>query len=49
MDGFDPDWRYANSQHQATYTNLDPGRYTFRVKASNKDGIWNETGISLSI
>jgi signal transduction histidine kinase len=34
---------------RATYTNMDPGKYTFRVKACNKDGIWNETGASLSI
>jgi signal transduction histidine kinase/DNA-binding response OmpR family regulator len=33
----------------ATYTNLDPGRYIFRVKASNNDGVWNKDGISLII
>ncbi len=49
MEGFDPDWRMANNQHQATYTNLDPGNYTFRVKACNKDGIWNEIGTSLQL
>lgn len=49
MDGFDKAWRYAGQLHQATYTNMDPGKYTFRVKACNKDGIWNETGASLSI
>lgn len=31
----------------ATYTNLDPGNYAFKVKASNNDGLWNETGASL--
>ena len=49
MEGFDPDWRLARNLPQATYTNLDPGDYTFRVKACNKDGTWNETGISLSL
>ncbi|MCP4757664.1 MAG: histidine kinase, partial [Proteobacteria bacterium] len=32
-----------------TYTNLDPGRYTFRVKASNNDGVWNQEGGSIEI
>lgn len=33
----------------ATYTNLNPGTYLFRVKASNNDGVWNEKGASLKI
>ena len=50
MEGFDPIWIPPQRQQQtATYTNLDPGTYTFRVKASNNDGIWNETGTSLEI
>ncbi|MBN2009018.1 response regulator [candidate division KSB1 bacterium] len=49
MEGFDTEWNYVGNQHDATYTNLDPGTYTFRVKASNNDGIWNETGASLTI
>jgi ligand-binding sensor domain-containing protein len=50
MEGVDPDWVYVDAKHNtATYTNLDPGRYTFRVKASNSDGVWNEEGTSLSI
>ena len=49
MEGFDKDWRYAGPQHEATYTNLDPGAYTFRVKASNNDGVWNEAGASVRI
>jgi signal transduction histidine kinase/DNA-binding NarL/FixJ family response regulator len=36
-------------QNVATYTNLDPGTYTFRVKASNHDGVWNEQGASFQI
>ena len=30
----------------ATYTNLEPGRYTFKVLASNNDGIWNATAVN---
>ncbi len=52
LEGFDPDklgWNNVGSQRSATYTNLDPGKYTFRVKASNNDDLWNEQGISLKI
>lgn len=44
LHGFDPDWIYSGSRRYAGYTNLDPGEYFFKVKASNNDGIWNETG-----
>jgi ligand-binding sensor domain-containing protein/signal transduction histidine kinase/DNA-binding response OmpR family regulator len=49
LEGFEKEWNYVGRQHSATYTNLDPGRYTFKVKASNNDGLWNEKGISLQI
>ncbi|MEZ4691595.1 MAG: triple tyrosine motif-containing protein [Ignavibacteria bacterium] len=49
MTGFDKDWVYSGNNNQATYTNLDPGEYIFRVKGSNNDGIWNEEGVSLKI
>ncbi len=49
LEGFEDDWIYVENQRSATYTNLDPGKYVFRVKASNNDGIWNEEGISLKI
>ncbi len=50
LEGFDQEWQYTDAKRRfATYTNLDPGDYTFRVKASNNDGIWNEEGVSLSI
>ncbi len=50
MEGFDEDWSYTTSDRRyATYTNLDPGSYIFRVKASNNDGIWNEEGISIQV
>jgi len=45
MEGFDNAWTYIDAdQRYATYTNLDPGAYTFRVKATNNDGRWNESG-----
>jgi signal transduction histidine kinase/CheY-like chemotaxis protein/ligand-binding sensor domain-containing protein len=49
LDGFDKDWNYVGTQRKATYTNLDPGEYVFRVKASNNDGAWNEKGASIIV
>jgi len=49
MEGFDQDWIMSGSRRFATYTNLDPGEYTFRVKGSNSDNVWNEEGTSLAI
>jgi len=50
LQGFDKAWTITDAGKQiATYTNLDPGNYVFRVKAANKDGIWNETGVTLAI
>lgn len=49
MVGFDPDWVYSGTRRLATYTNLDPGHYTFRVKGTNNDGYWNETGASMAV
>ncbi|HNE79769.1 MAG TPA: adenylate/guanylate cyclase domain-containing protein [Flavobacteriales bacterium] len=46
LEGFDPDWIDAGTDHSAIYTNLDPGTYVFRVRASNRDGIWDEQGTS---
>jgi signal transduction histidine kinase/ligand-binding sensor domain-containing protein len=44
LDGFDRDWIPAGRRRTAYYTRLPPGRYTFRVTASNNDGVWNEAG-----
>jgi signal transduction histidine kinase/ligand-binding sensor domain-containing protein/CheY-like chemotaxis protein len=50
LEGFDEKWTYVDSEHrQAAYTNLPPGHYVLRVKASNNDGVWNEEGAALSI
>jgi signal transduction histidine kinase len=49
MEGFDEDWMYSGNRRFVTYTNLDPGTYTFKVKGSNNDGVWNETGVSVKV
>ncbi|NQU85567.1 MAG: hypothetical protein HQ541_07385 [Mariniphaga sp.] len=49
LENFDDGWIYSGSKREATYTNLDPGDYIFRVKGSNNDGIWNEEGTALKI
>jgi signal transduction histidine kinase/ligand-binding sensor domain-containing protein/CheY-like chemotaxis protein len=49
MEGFEKEWNYVGNKRDATYTNLEPGVYTFRVKASNNDGVWNENGTSLKL
>lgn len=49
LEGFDEGWRYVGNQRYAKYTNLNPGRYVFRVKGSNNDGVWNETGALVAI
>jgi len=49
MDALDRDWNYVEGNHLASYTNVPPGKYTFRVKATNSDGVWNEQGAALRI
>ncbi|MCB9276972.1 MAG: helix-turn-helix domain-containing protein [Lewinellaceae bacterium] len=49
MEGFHDDWQYIGTERTATFTNLNPGEYTFRVKATNYDGVWNEQGASLTV
>lgn len=49
LEGLDEDWNHIGNNHIASYTTLDPGEYTFRVKASNNDGVWNERGAALKI
>lgn len=46
LEGRDQDWQDARSRRHAIYTDLPPGSYRFRVKASNNSGIWNEPGAS---
>jgi len=50
MEGFDKDFTFVDSDKRyASYTNLDPGKYTLTVKASNNDGLWNEKGKSIKV
>jgi signal transduction histidine kinase len=49
LEGFDKDWVYSGSAHIATYTHLNPGKYVFKVKGSNNDGVWNEAGAMVRI
>ena len=46
LEGLSQEWLQCGTQRTATFTNLDPGSYVFRVKASNSDGVWNEEGAS---
>ena len=49
LEGFEDDWTLTERKREVTYTNLDPGKYIFRVIASNNDGVWNTEGASLKI
>ncbi|MBV6422136.1 MAG: Sensor histidine kinase RcsC [Ignavibacteriaceae bacterium] len=49
MEGVDKDWINSGSRRYASYPNLNPGEYIFRVKGSNSDGVWNEEGTSVAI
>jgi len=49
LEGFDKEWNYIGTTRKATYTNINPGKYVFRVKGSNNHGIWNEEGKSIHI
>jgi diguanylate cyclase (GGDEF)-like protein len=50
LEGFDPDWQETDAERRvATYTNLDPGRYVFRVRAANHHGSWSEQAATLLV
>ena len=49
MEGFDEDWINSGTRRFVTYTNLDPGKYIFKVKSTNADGVWNDNVTSLKI
>ena len=49
LENFDEDWVDAGTQRNATYTNLNPGEYNFRVKAANRDGVWSPKDASIKI
>jgi signal transduction histidine kinase/DNA-binding response OmpR family regulator len=49
LEPYDAAWVDAGNRRSAFYTKVPPGHYTFRVKASNNDGVWNEQGASLEL
>ena len=49
LENLSKDWIYSGSDRSATFTHLPFGEYVLRVKATNNDGIWNETGIALKL
>lgn len=49
LRGFDNDWVYVNNRTFASYTNLDPGQYTFEVKSTNPDGYWGNDFATLTL
>lgn len=51
MDGLEKEWRYIDGTNSVRYLLIPPGKYTFRLKAANSDGIWSEdeTGLELVI
>lgn len=49
MEGFQDEWIDAGTERKVSYTNLSPGKYVFKVIASNNDGVWNKEGASVQI
>ena len=49
LEGVDPEWVDAGARRSVSYNSVTPGKHLFRVVASNNDGVWNETGATLSL
>lgn len=49
LEGLDKEWIKAGLERKASYNNLPPGNYTFRVRAANNDGVWNKEGATVTI
>ncbi len=49
MEGLEDNWRYTGSRRMVSFSGIPSGTYTFRVKGSNNDDVWNEEGASLRI
>ena len=49
LDGFNENWIQIQNDNRVTFTNLDPGSYTFRVKGTNNDGLWSDEETRLDI
>ncbi|MBN1115688.1 MAG: hypothetical protein JXA77_00665 [Bacteroidales bacterium] len=49
LEGLESSWNAVGNQRNATYSNLDPGEYTFKVRSTNNDGVYDETPATLKI
>jgi ligand-binding sensor domain-containing protein/signal transduction histidine kinase/AraC-like DNA-binding protein len=49
LEGLEKDWTELQGENSISFSNISPGKYIFRLKGSNSDGIWNETGTYLAI
>jgi signal transduction histidine kinase/ligand-binding sensor domain-containing protein/DNA-binding response OmpR family regulator len=49
LKGIDTEWNYVGNQRSANYSYIPPGEYTFKVKAANNDGVWNENPVELIV
>jgi signal transduction histidine kinase/ligand-binding sensor domain-containing protein len=49
LEGFDPNWVDAGLRRYVNYTNLQGGRYVFRVRGANNDGVWNRSGVAIQV
>jgi len=49
MEGFEKEWNYVGNRRFATYTKLPAGKYTFKVKGTNHNGIWSDETASVEI
>lgn len=49
LEGYNSKWINANNNRTATYTNIKPGNYTFRVKGANNDNVWNNEGVAIKL
>ena len=49
LEGVDKNWIYSGNRHFVSYSQIPPGDYVFKVKASNSDGVWNETPLTLKV
>lgn len=49
LEGFDRDWHQVGNSREAQYTNLGAGRYVFKVRAANNDGVWSNQEKSIAI
>ena len=49
LEGYDQSWQYAGNRRVASYSNLSPGKYNLKVKATNNHGVWNQHSANLGI